>query len=394
MNGPIYLDHAATTPVDPRVLEAMLPYFSTDYGNPSSVHHFGRQAEKGLERARRSVADVLNCAPDEIIFTGCGSESDNLAVRGGALAAREQRGANHLVTTPIEHPAVLATARQLRDHFGFELTELPVDHEGRVNPDDVARALRPDTALVSVMYANNEIGTVEPVAEIAAVCRERGVPFHTDAVQAASQLDVDVQKLGVSTMAIGAHKFYGPKGVGALFVRKGSPLLPTQTGGSHEHGLRAGTQNVPYVVGLAEALKITVAERETPSGNAKFRALRERIIKGVCNTIPDSALTGHRTERLPNHASFVFKGIDGNELLMHLDLAGIAASSGSACKTGDPTPSEVLLALGLTPEWALGSLRLTVGRQTTDTHVDRLLEVLPGIVKKMRDFQRMPAAGD
>ena len=394
MNGPIYLDHAATTPVDPRVLEAMLPYFSTDYGNPSSVHHFGRQAEKGLERARRTVADVLNCAPDEIIFTGCGSESDNLAVRGGALAAREQRGANHIVTTPIEHPAVLATARQLRDHFGFELTELPVDHEGRVNPDDVARALRPDTALVSVMYANNEIGTVEPAAEIAAVCRERGVPFHTDAVQAASQLDVDVQKLGVSTMAIGAHKFYGPKGVGALFVRKGSPLLPTQTGGSHEHGLRAGTQNVPYVVGLAEALKITVAERETPSGNAKFRALRERIIEGVCNTIPDSALTGHRTERLPNHASFVFKGIDGNELLMHLDLAGIAASSGSACKTGDPTPSEVLRALGLTPEWALGSLRLTVGRQTTDAHVDRLLEVLPGIVKKMRDFQRMPAAAD
>ena len=394
MNGPIYLDHAATTPVDPRVLEAMLPYFSTDYGNPSSVHHFGRQAEKGLEHARRSVAGVLNCAPDEIIFTGCGSESDNLAVRGGALAAREQRGANHIVTTPIEHPAVLATARQLRDHFGFELTELPVDHEGRVNPDDVARALRPDTALVSVMYANNEIGTVEPVAEIAAVCRERGVPFHTDAVQAASQLDVDVQKLGVSTMAIGAHKFYGPKGVGALYIRKGSPLLPTQTGGSHEHGLRAGTQNVPYVVGLAEALKITVAERETPSGNAKFRALRERIIEGVLNAIPDSALTGHRTARLPNHASFVFKGIDGNELLMHLDLAGIAASSGSACKTGDPTPSEVLLALGLTPEWALGSLRLTVGRQTTGAHVDRLLEALPGIVKKMRDFQRMPAAAD
>jgi len=383
MNDPIYLDHAATTPVDPRVLEAMLPYFSSEYGNPSSVHTFGRQAEKGLEQARRTVAELLNCAPDEIIFTGCGSESDNLAVRGGALAAREQRGARHLITTPIEHPAVIATARHLRDHFGFELTELPVDHEGRVSADDVARALRPDTALVSVMYANNEIGTVEPVAEIAAVCRERGVPFHTDAVQAASQLDVDVQKLGANTLAIGAHKFYGPKGVGALYVRKGSPLLPTLTGGSHEHGVRAGTQNVPYIVGLAEALKITVAERETPSGNAKFHALRERIIEGVLNAIPDSALTGHRAERLPNHASFVFRGIDGNELLMHLDLAGIAASSGSACKTGDPAPSEVLLALGLTPEWALGSLRLTVGRQTTDAHVDRLLEVLPGIVKKL-----------
>jgi cysteine desulfurase len=383
MNDPIYLDHAATTPVDPRVLEAMLPYFSSEYGNPSSVHTFGRQAEKGLEQARRTVAELLNCAPDEIIFTGCGSESDNLAVRGGALAAREQRGARHVITTPIEHPAVIATARHLRDHFGFELTELPVDREGRVSADDVARALRPDTALVAVMYANNEIGTVEPVAEIAAVCRERGVPFHTDAVQAASQLDVDVQKLGANTLAIGAHKFYGPKGVGALYVRKGSPLLPTLTGGSHEHGVRAGTQNVPYIVGLAEALKITVAERETPSGNAKFHALRERIIEGVLNAIPDSALTGHRAERLPNHASFVFRGIDGNELLMHLDLAGIAASSGSACKTGDPAPSEVLLALGLTPEWALGSLRLTVGRQTTDAHVDRLLEVLPGIVKKL-----------
>ena len=387
MNEHIYLDHAATTPVDPRVLEAMLPYFSGDYGNSSSVHHFGRQAEKGLEQARRTVADFFHCAPDEIVFTSCGSESDNLAVRGGALAAREQRGAGHIVTTPIEHPAVIATARQLRDHFGFELTELPVDRDGRVSADDVARALRPDTALVSVMYANNEIGTIEPIAEIAALCRARGVPFHTDAVQAASQLDVDVQALGVSTLAIGAHKFYGPKGVGALYVRKGSPLLPTQTGGSHEHGLRAGTQNVPYIVGLAEALRITAAERE--SNNARMRHLRERIIEGILNAIPDSALTGHRAERLPNHASFVFRGIDGNELLMHLDLAGIAASSGSACKTGDPKPSEVLLALGLPPEWALGSLRLTVGRQTTDAHVDRLLEVLPASLKKMREFQPM-----
>jgi cysteine desulfurase len=389
MNDPIYLDHAATTPVDPRVLEAMLPYFSGDYGNPSSVHHFGRRAEKGLEDARRTVAELLNCAPDEIIFTACGSESDNLAVRGAAFAMREQRGACHLVTTPIEHPAVIATARQLRDHFGFELTELPVDGEGRVNPDDVARALRVDTALVSVMYANNEIGTVEPIAEIAAVCRERGVLFHTDAVQAASQLDVDVQRLGVDYLALGAHKFYGPKGVGALFIHRGSPLLPALTGGGHEHGLRAGTPNVPYIVGLAEALKITVSERE--ANNVRFKHLRERIVEGILSAIPNSALTGHRTERLPNHASFVFRGVDGNELLMHLDLAGIAASSGSACKTGDPKPSEALLALGLPPEWALGSLRVTVGRQTTDAAVDRLLEVLPGIVEKLREVQAIPA---
>jgi cysteine desulfurase len=387
MTDHVYLDHAATTPLDPRVLEAMLPYFSADYGNPSSVHHFGRQAEKGLEQARRTVADVLNCSPDEIIFTGGGSESDNLAVRGAALAAREQRGANHVATTPIEHPAVIATARQLRDHFGFELTELPVDGAGRVNPDDVARALRgrPDTALVSVMHANNEIGTVEPISEIAALCRERGVALHTDAVQAASQLDADVHRLGVDFLSLGAHKFYGPKGVGALYARRGAPLLPTQTGGSHERGRRAGTQNVPYIVGLAEALKITATERD--EHNARFRALRERLVEGVLKAIPDSALTGHRTERLPNHASFVFRGVDGNELLMHLDLAGIAASSGSACKTGSPKPSEVLLALGLTPEWALGSLRLTVGRQTTDAHVERVLEVLPGIVQKMRDLQ-------
>jgi cysteine desulfurase len=382
MNDRIYLDHAATTPVDPRVVDAMLPHFSQNYGNPSSVHAFGRQAEKALEQARRDVAAVLNCSPAEIIFTGCGSEADNLALRGGALAARERRGAKYLLTTPIEHDAVLTTARQLRDHFGFELTELPVDSEGRVNPEDVTRALRPDTALVSVIYANNEIGTIEPIAEIAAVCRDRNIPLHTDAVQAGSQLELDVQKLGVDYLALGAHKFYGPKGVGALYVRTGSPLLPMQTGGGHEHGLRAGTQNVPYIVGLAEALKITASERA--SNNARFKELREKVIEGVLNIIPESALTGHRTERLPNHASFVFQGVDGNELLMHLDVEGIAASSGSACKTGDPEPSEVLLALGLAPEWALGSLRLTVGRQTTQTHIDRLLEVLPGIIQKLR----------
>jgi len=385
MNERIYLDHAATTPVDPRVLEAMLPHFSQNYGNPSSVHAFGRQAEKALEQARRDVAAVLNCSPAEIIFTGGGSEADNLALRGGALAARERRGAGHLLTTPIEHDAVLTTARQLRDHFGFELTELPVDSEGYVNPDDVARALRPDTALVSIIYANNEIGTIEPIAEIAAACRECDVPLHTDAVQAGSQLELDVQKLGVDYLALGAHKFYGPKGVGALYVRAGSPLLPLQTGGGHEHGLRAGTQNVPYIVGLAEALKITAAERARH--NTRFQKLREQVIEGILNTIPESKLTGHRTERLPNHASFVFRGVDGNDLLMHLDLAGIAVSSGSACKTGDPEPSEVLLALGLSPEWALGSLRVTVGQQTTQTQIDQLLEVLPGIIQKLRALE-------
>jgi cysteine desulfurase len=382
MNSAIYLDYAATTPLDPRVLDAMLPYFADRFGNPSSIHRWGQQAEAALESARRIVAEILGCQPDEIIFTSGGSEADNLALRGAALAERERRGANHMVTTPIEHAAVLGTLRHLRDHYGFELTVLPVDAAGRVNPTAVAASLRSTTALVSVMYASNEIGTVQPIAEIAGVCRERGVRLHTDAVQAASQLDVDVQQLGVDYLALGAHKFYGPKGVGALYARAGCPLLPMQTGGAHEQGRRAGTPNVPYIVGLAEALKLTAAERA--AHNARFAGQRDRLIDGVLTTIPDSVLTGHRSERLPNHASFAFRGVDGNELLMHLDLAGIAASSGSACKTGDPEPSEVLLALGLSPEWALGSLRLTVGRATADSHVDHVLAALPSLVDRLR----------
>ncbi len=378
----IYLDHAATTPLDPRVLEAMLPYFSGEFGNPHSIHRWGRRAEHALESARATVAAVLNCRPNEIIFTSGGSEADNLAVRGTAFAERERRGANHLITTPVEHAAVLATMRQLRDHFGFALTVLPVDANGRVTPEAVAAALRPDTALVAVAYACNEIGTIEPLAEIAAVCQAAGVRLHTDAVQAASQLPLDVQRLGVDSLALGAHKLYGPKGVGVLYARAGQTLLPTQTGGNHEDGLRAGTHNVPGAVGLAEALRLTAAERATH--NPRMAALRDRAIEGVLTAIPQSALTGHRTERLPNHASFVVEDVDGNELLMHLDLAGIAASSGSACRTGDPEPSEVLLALGLPRAWALGSLRVTVGRATTEAHIDQLLNVLPGAIAKLR----------
>ncbi len=385
----IYLDYAATTPLEPRVLEAMLPFLREEFGNPSSVHGYGRRAEKAVEGARRTVAEVLGCAPDEIIFTSGGSESNNLALRGAAFAAREQRGANHLITAPTEHEAVLATLHQLRDHFGFELTELPVDRTGRVAPEAVARALRPDTGLVSVMMANNEIGTLQPVAEIAAICRERGVLVHTDAVQAASQLDLDVRVLGVDLLSLGAHKFYGPKGVGVLYVRHGTPLLPTQTGGAQERGQRAGTPNVAYIVGLAEALRITAQERETH--NPRFAALREYVIAGVLSNVPESRVTGHRLERLPNHASFVFRHVNGNDLLMHLDLAGFAASSGSACKTGDPRPSGVLLALGLEPEWALGSLRITVGRGTTETHVERLVAVLPKVIEKLRAEHLAPA---
>jgi len=378
----IYLDHAATTPVDPRVVTAMMPYWTEVYGNPSSIHRYGQAAAAALEAARRDVAEVLACAPNEIVFTSCGSESDNLALRGVAFAARAAGRGNHLIISPVEHHAVSHTAAQLRDSFGFDVTWLPVDETGRVNPDDVGRAIRDDTVLISVMLANNEIGTVQPIAEIGAIARRKGIPFHTDAVQGGGMLDLNVERLKVDLLALSAHKFYGPKGVGLLYVRKDTPLLPMLTGGGHERGRRAGTQNVPYIVGLATALRLAQAEKET--ANARLQALRDRLIAGVLETIPQARLTGHPSERLPNHASFAIRGVQGQDLLVHLDLAGIAASSGSACNTGDPEPSEVLLALGLPREWALGSLRLTVGRQTTDEDVAYTLDVLPRIVARLR----------
>ena len=381
MDFPIYLDYAATTPVDEAVLAAMLPHFSENFGNPASIHRWGRSADKVIEQSRRDVAACLHCEPNEIVFTSGGTESDNYALRGAALALREAGRGNHLVTSAIEHDAVLHTALQLRDHYGFDLTILPVDALGQVRLADVEAALRPNTSLISIMYANNEIGTVQPIAEIAALARSRNIITHTDAVQAASQLDLDVQRLGVDLLALGAHKFYGPKGAGALYIRRGTPLVPAQTGGSHERGRRAGTSNVPYIAGLAAALQL-VAERRA-ADNARYAGLRNRLIAGLTE-IPESRLTGHPEQRLPNNASFVFHNIDGNELLMRLDLEGVAASSGSACKTGDPEPSEVMLALGLDRSWALGSLRLTVGRPTTEAEVDRAVEVVHRVVAAMR----------
>ena len=380
MTERVYLDYAATTPVAPRVLEAMLPYFSETFGNPSSVHRFGQQAEAAVDSARETVAGVLNCRPDEIIFTSCGSEADNLALRGAALAARTRMGAEWILTSRAEHHAVSKTAEQLAAVYGFKLEWLQVDEYGMVQPERVEKALRDGTALVSVMYANNEIGTLNPIREIAAICRRRGVLFHTDAVQAAAYLPVDVAALGVDLMSLGAHKFYGPKGVGALYVRKGTPLFPSQTGGGQEYGYRAGTHNVPYIVGLAEALRLTAAEHEARA--AYVRPLRDRIIGAVLETIPQAQLTGHPDRRLPNHASFVFRGVDGNLLLTLLDNAGFACSSGSACKTGNPEPSEVMAAIGLAREWGLGSLRVTLGSGTTPEQVDSFLKVLPSLVEK------------
>ncbi len=380
----IYLDYAATTPVDPRVLNAMLPYFNETFGNPSSVHRYGQQAEAAVESARETVATALNCRPDEIVFTSCGSESDNLAIRGTALAMREKTGANWILTSRAEHHAVSKTAEQLEKHYGFQVEWLETDETGMVSPETVKKAICKDTAIVSVMYANNEIGTVNPVAEIAAICRTHHVPFHTDAVQAAAYLPVDARSLGVDLMSLGAHKFYGPKGVGVLYVRKGTPIFPLQTGGGQESGLRAGTQNVPYIVGFAEALRLTAEEREQRI--AHVRPLRDRIIGTVLEEIPDSRLTGHPIARLPNHSSFTFKGMDGNLLLTLLDTAGFACSSGSACKTGNPEPSEVMTAIGLSREWGLGSLRVTLGAGTTPVHVDALLKALPELVKKAREL--------
>ncbi len=383
---PVYLDHAATTPVDPRVLQAMLPFFRERYGNPSSLHRYGQQAEAAVERARKAVAAVLACRPAEVLFTSCATESDNLALRGAAWAARSQRGARRIITTPVEHHAVLHTAMQLAADFDFELDLLPVDEYGMVAPSTLASRLDQDVALVSIIYANNEIGTINPIPELAALCRQRAIPFHTDAVQAAGQLTLNVDELQVDMLSLGAHKFYGPKGIGVLYVREGTPLQPAQTGGGQEFGLRAGTHNVPLIVGLAEALRLAADERDRHV--AHYADLRDAIVSGVIEHIPQVRLTGHPEKRMANHASFVMRGVDGNHLLAALDAAGFACSSGSACKTGNPEPSDVLLTLGISHEWALGSLRVTVGRDTCSADVERFLAVLPDLVQRIRSLGR------
>jgi cysteine desulfurase len=382
MDTKTYLDYAATTPVDPRVLEAMLPFFNQTFGNPSSVHSYGQQAEAALEEAREILAQGLNCQPNEVIFTGCGSESDNLALRGAALGSRKLCSADHILISPVEHHAVSHTAQSLAAHHGFEVEYLPVDEHGIVDPQAVRALIRPSTAVVSVMYANNEIGSLNPIAEIGAVCREAHVLFHTDAVQAAGYLPVDTQTLNVDLLSLGAHKFYGPKGVGALFVRKTSPLVPSMTGGSQEFGLRAGTHNIPYIVGMAQAFQLAIDERQARTKHVQ--PLRDQLIKNVLKEIPDARLSGHPNDRLPNHASFVFKSVDGNALLSILDIEGFACSSGSACKTGDPEPSDVLLSIGIEREWALGSLRVTLGSATTASQMKAFTQFLPEAVKRAR----------
>lgn len=376
----IYLDHSATTPVDPRVVEAMLPYFTDKFGNASSLHRWGQAALTALDEARRTLAEILHTDAKEIVFTSCGSESDNLALRGVAFALRS-RG-NHIITTPIEHHAILHTAAQLEKEFGFEVTRVPVDRRGVVNPDDITRAITPRTILISVMYANNEVGTIEPLVEIARVAKKQGILFHTDAVQAGGYLDLDVNKLGVDLLSLGAHKFHGPKGVGALYVRAGTPLLPMQTGGSQERNRRAGTENIPYIVGMATALRIAQSERDAT--NARLAAMRERLIEGILERIAGAELTGDPKNRLPGHASFVIPGAIGDEMVLGLDLAGIAASTGSACTAGSAEPSHVLAAMGYAADVARGALRLTLGRDNSDEDVEYAVSVVVEVVRKLR----------
>jgi cysteine desulfurase len=377
---PIYLDYASTTPVHPRVLQAMEAYLRQEFGNPSSLSPLGRRAAEAREQARARVAGVLGCHDDEVVFTSGGSESDNLALKGVALA---RPGKRHLVTTTIEHSAVLGAARGLQEHFGVDVSHVPVDEHGITDPAAVAAAIRPDTCLVSVMLANNEIGTIQPIAEIARLARERGILMHTDAVQAAGLLDLNVARLGVDLLSLSAHKFYAPKGVGLLYVRRGTPLVPLIHGGDQEGRHRAGTENLAGIVGCGVALEMV--EQHRLATCARLTALRDRLIEGIEASIRGALLNGDRRRRLPNNANFCFRDVQGETILLELEMGNVYASSGSACHAGSQDPSHVLLAIGRSPELAHTSLRLTLGAPTTNAEVEQVLELLPIVLDRMRE---------
>lgn len=377
----IYFDHAATTAVRSEVIEAMLPYFNEKYGNPSSIYSLGRDSKKAIEEARETVAKAIGAQPREIFFTGSGTEADNWAIKGVAYA-NKQKGL-HIITTAIEHHAVLHTCQYLESD-GFEVTYLPVDSDGLVTAEQVRAAIRPDTILISIMFANNEIGTIQPIAEIGKIAKEKGITFHTDAVQAMGNIPINVAEMNIDLLSMSSHKFYGPKGIGALYVRKGVKITSFLHGGAQERGRRASTENVPAIVGLAKALEIAVADME--QYNKKLLALRDRTINEIEQKIPFIRLNGHREKRLPGNVNFSFEFIEGESLLLMLDMKGIAASSGSACTSGSLDPSHVLLAIGLAHEIAHGSLRVTFGNENTDTDVDYLMEVLPIIVQRLREM--------
>jgi len=375
----MYVDHAATTPLRAEVLEAMLPYLREEWGNPSSLHAPGRRAAQAVRRARQTVADHLNCAPEEIVFTASGSEGANLAIKGAAMAARARR---QIVTSRIEHHGTLDTCRWLASQLGFEVTEIDVDQYGTLDLEQLERAVTPNTAIVSVGYANNEVGTIQPIAEIARIAHAQGALVHVDAVQAAGALDIDVEALGVDFLSLAAHKFYGPKGVGALYARRGGRLVPQTQGGGQERGRRSGTENVPGIVGLAEALDLAQSERRTT--NERLWALTSRLLADLPSRVPGCQVTGHLTQRLPSHASFTFDDVEIASVLLGLDKRDIWASSGSACTSRSSEPSHVLVAMGIPRTALFGALRVTFGHDNAPADVDVLLEVIPTLVAAAR----------
>ncbi len=375
----VYMDNAATTSLNKEVLNAMIPYLTDIYGNPSSLHYFGQQAHTAVENARHQVASALGAADNEIIFTGCGTESDNMALKG--VAEKYQNKGKHIITSSVEHHAILHTCQYLEKH-GFEITYLPVDEYGMIKAEQVRNAIREDTILVSIMFGNNEVGTIMPIKEIGEICHERSVIFHTDAVQAVGHVEIDVKKMNIDMLSLSAHKLHGPKGVGALYIRKGLIIPPLLHGGAQERKRRAGTENVAGIVGLGKAIELACTDI---TGNAqRMSSLRDKLIAGKESSIPEDKMNGHRTERLPGNVNFSIKYIEGESILLMLDINGIAASSGSACTSGSLDPSHVLLAMGMPHETAHGSVRLTLGDETTEEDIDYVLSVLPEIVMKLR----------
>ena len=375
----IYMDNAATTRVTQPVLEAMMPCLTDVYGNPSSVHAFGRDARRLLDEARAKVAAALNAKPNEIYFTGCGTESDNWAVRGSAYALKAK--GNHIITSSIEHHAILHTCQQL-EREGFKVTYLPVDEYGQVSAADMEKAITPETTLISIMTANNEIGTIQPIAEIGAIAKAHGVRFHTDAVQAVGAIPVDVKAMNVDLLSLSGHKLHAPKGIGALYIRSGVRLERLMNGGAQERTQRPGTENMPSIVGLGRAIELATAQLDKKA--AYVSALRDRLIKGILETIPDTRLNGHPTNRLPGNCNVSIRYIEGESMLLNLDIKGIAASSGSACTSGSLDPSHVLLAIGLTHEVAHGSLRFSLNEDNTEEEVDYVIKSLDEVVKRLR----------
>ncbi|MBI2527703.1 MAG: cysteine desulfurase [Candidatus Rokubacteria bacterium] len=379
MNRRVYLDHNASTPVHPEVLEAMLPYFGERFGNPSSVHAFGREARDGVETAREQVAGFLRTGRDEIVFTSGGTESDNFAIKGVAAA----RGHGHIITSAIEHHAVLRTCQTLETQ-GFEATYVPVDGYGMVDPDDVKRALRPDTILVSLMHANSEVGTLQPVAAVGALTRERGIPFHVDAVQTFGKILVDVEGFGIDLLSFSGHKIYGPKGVAGLYIRKGTKLVAVQHGGEHERHRRAGTENVPGIVGLGRAVEIRGRDMEAEA--PRLAALRDRLWQGISAVSHEVRLNGHPTRRLPGTCNVCFRHVESESIVLGLDLKGIGVSAGSACTSGNVEPSYVLVAMGVPVDWAMGSVRCSLGRSTTAEDIDYVIEAVVPLVARLRSL--------